>query len=53
MLDEFTIKCPTCHKIVIWQESNFYRPFCSKRCKLIDLSEWADEEKILKSIKYF
>lgn len=23
--------------------SNAYRPFCSERCKLIDLGQWADE----------
>jgi len=36
------IKCPTCHRETEW-ENNFYRPFCSDRCKLIDLGEWADE----------
>lgn len=35
------VKCPTCQKQVIWSEENFYRPFCSERCKLIDLGEWA------------
>ncbi len=39
------VKCPTCHKIVIWQESSLYRPFCSKRCQLIDLGKWAAEKK--------
>ncbi|MGP1956474.1 MAG: DNA gyrase inhibitor YacG [Arsenophonus sp. NC-PE1-MAG3] len=45
MPDKLKVKCPTCHKIVIWQKSNPYRPFCSKRCRLIDLAEWAFEEK--------
>jgi endogenous inhibitor of DNA gyrase (YacG/DUF329 family) len=35
--------CPTCHKELIWSTENPYRPFCSERCKLIDLGEWADE----------
>ena len=26
-----------------------FRPFCSKRCQLIDLGEWADEEKRIPS----
>ena len=37
------VSCPTCAKEVIWQSESTYRPFCSKRCQLIDLGEWADE----------
>ena len=36
------VKCPTCHRDTEW-ENNPYRPFCSDRCKLIDLGEWAEE----------
>lgn len=36
------VKCPRCGKRVPW-ESNPYRPFCSERCKLIDLGMWASE----------
>lgn len=35
------IKCPTCEKSVTWKPEEKYRPFCSERCKLIDLGEWA------------
>ena len=35
------VKCPICHKIIEWENSP-YRPFCSYRCKLIDLGAWAD-----------
>ncbi|MFT4631490.1 MAG: endogenous inhibitor of DNA gyrase (YacG/DUF329 family) [Candidatus Pseudothioglobus sp.] len=35
------VKCPTCQKPVHWVEENIYRPFCSERCQLIDLGEWA------------
>jgi len=38
-----TVKCPTCKKQVIWSEEQKFRPFCSERCKLIDLGEWANE----------
>ena len=38
-----TVKCPTCGKAVVWSEDNPWRPFCSKRCKLIDLGAWASE----------
>ena len=43
------VKCPTCHKEVVWNTDSPYRPFCSKRCKLIDLGEWAAEEKAIPS----
>lgn len=38
------INCPTCHKPNTWNPTNIYRPFCSERCKLIDLGAWAAEE---------
>jgi len=34
------VDCPTCGKKVEWTEKNKYRPFCSERCKLIDLGRW-------------
>ncbi|SQI42503.1 DNA gyrase inhibitor YacG [Leminorella richardii] len=44
-----TVKCPTCGKSLEWSEKSPYRPFCSKRCQLIDLGEWADEGKRIPS----
>ena len=38
-----TVNCPTCQKEVLWHATNSARPFCSDRCKLIDLGEWASE----------
>ena len=38
------VKCPTCQKQVEWSESSTFRPFCSDRCRLIDLGEWASEK---------
>jgi endogenous inhibitor of DNA gyrase (YacG/DUF329 family) len=38
------VTCPTCGKEQVWDSSNRYRPFCSERCKLIDLGKWANEE---------
>ena len=35
--------CPTCKREAEWQD-NPYRPFCSERCKLIDLGKWVSEE---------
>lgn len=39
-----TVKCPTCKTQVKWNEGSVYRPFCSERCRLIDLGEWASEK---------
>ncbi|MCP9758909.1 DNA gyrase inhibitor YacG [Aquitalea sp. S1-19] len=38
-----TVSCPTCGAPVPWTPESRYRPFCSERCKLIDLGQWADE----------
>ena len=38
------VSCPRCNKPVTWSADNAYRPFCSERCKLIDLGQWASEE---------
>lgn len=37
-----TIPCPQCRKSASWQD-NPHRPFCSERCRLVDLGHWADE----------
>lgn len=37
------LKCPTCGKETEW-EGNPFRPFCSDRCKLIDLGRWLSEQ---------
>ncbi|HXG50173.1 MAG TPA: DNA gyrase inhibitor YacG [candidate division Zixibacteria bacterium] len=37
-----TVKCPTCRAETPWQ-NNPYRPFCSERCRLIDLGAWIEE----------
>lgn len=49
MTETTTVNCPTCGKPVIWNETSPFRPFCSKRCQLIDLGEWAAEEKRIPS----
>lgn len=38
------IVCPTCKKKGTWTKENTHRPFCSDRCKLIDLGDWASEK---------
>lgn len=36
------VKCPTCGTHLKWGPQFPYRPFCSKRCRLIDLGAWLD-----------
>ncbi|MBR5998218.1 MAG: DNA gyrase inhibitor YacG [Deltaproteobacteria bacterium] len=36
------IRCPICGRESEW-EGNPSRPFCSERCRLVDLGHWADE----------
>jgi endogenous inhibitor of DNA gyrase (YacG/DUF329 family) len=44
MSKPIVVACPQCAKEVVWSCENSYRPFCSERCKLIDLGQWANEE---------
>ncbi|MDW7534850.1 MAG: DNA gyrase inhibitor YacG [Candidatus Nitrotoga sp.] len=37
------VTCPQCKKEVQWDKSSPHRPFCSERCKMIDLGQWAAE----------
>jgi uncharacterized protein len=37
------MKCPICGKPAEWKE-NPDRPFCSERCRIIDLARWSSEE---------
>jgi hypothetical protein len=38
-----TVKCPYCRKLTSW-EDNPFRPFCSERCRMIDLGAWTGGE---------
>lgn len=40
------IICPTCGKKGDWLAGG-YGPFCSKRCKLVDLGKWFDGEHVI------
>jgi endogenous inhibitor of DNA gyrase (YacG/DUF329 family) len=37
------IFCPVCKKETAWKDNPF-RPFCSERCRILDLGKWAAEE---------
>ncbi|TAK45938.1 MAG: DNA gyrase inhibitor YacG [Betaproteobacteria bacterium] len=38
-----TVLCPRCGAPAVFSTENPWRPFCSERCKLIDLGAWASE----------
>ena len=38
------VPCPRCGKQVAWGPDNPFRPFCSERCKTVDLGAWATEQ---------
>lgn len=40
---QIEVKCPRCKTPTIYSVNNPYRPFCSERCKMVDLGRWADE----------
>jgi uncharacterized protein len=37
------VNCPHCARPVEWTPASVFRPFCSERCRLIDLGEWLAE----------
>jgi endogenous inhibitor of DNA gyrase (YacG/DUF329 family) len=37
------MKCPICNQPTHWKD-NPDRPFCSERCRIIDLGNWASED---------
>ena len=41
------VHCPTCGGDVEWIDAFPFRPFCSERCRLIDLGAWADERHVI------
>ncbi len=51
--ENLAIDCPTCGKVVQYceQGSNPFFPFCSKRCKLLDLGKWlAEDHRIVEAL---
>ncbi len=40
------VKCPGCGKESQWN-GNPFRPFCSERCKIMDIGAWADEAYVI------
>ncbi len=43
-----SVRCPTCGRELEWTGAPF-RPFCSERCRLIDLGAWFSEQRAIAS----
>lgn len=43
------VKCPSCRKPVVWGPASAFKPFCSDRCRLLDLGAWASEKYAIPS----
>jgi endogenous inhibitor of DNA gyrase (YacG/DUF329 family) len=41
------VRCPTCQRELVWSEEFPWRPFCSERCKMVDLGAWFAEERAI------
>ena len=48
-MPSFAKPCPTCKREVLWGPESPYRPFCSDRCRLIDLGAWFSGERAIPS----
>lgn len=46
--ENLIVQCPTCGAKVEWKKENTFRPFCSERCKLIDLGAWFDNSRVIR-----
>ncbi|MFV8835935.1 DNA gyrase inhibitor YacG [Aquisalimonas sp.] len=43
--------CPNCRKLVDWDGDSPWRPFCSERCKSVDLGGWLQESHRIPGIE--
>lgn len=45
--DALIVACPICRKSTTFSPENPYRPFCSERCRIIDLGAWASGDRYI------
>lgn len=41
------LNCPTCQRPIEWSAEFPWRPFCSERCRLVDLGAWLTEKRAI------
>lgn len=42
-----SVACPACGRKTVFEPANRWRPFCSERCKSIDLGAWASDRYVI------
>ena len=50
-MSERFVHCPNCRIRFPWRPDNPHRPFCSERCKLMDLGAWMNEDNRIPGIE--
>ncbi len=43
------MKCPSCKEEISESADKKFRPFCSERCRSLDLSHWLNERNVISS----
>ena len=43
------MKCPNCKEELLKKQDKQFKPFCSKRCRSLDLSNWLNEKNVISS----
>jgi hypothetical protein len=46
-MDAPRVRCPTCQREVAWTADSKWRPFCSERCRMVDLGAWFAGERAI------
>ncbi|NDD74064.1 MAG: DNA gyrase inhibitor YacG [Gammaproteobacteria bacterium] len=41
------MKCPSCSRPIEWNDGFPFRPFCSERCRMVDLGAWLTESHVI------
>ena len=41
------VRCPTCKREVLFTPDSKFRPFCSERCRMVDLGAWFAGERAI------
>ncbi|HSN18378.1 MAG TPA: DNA gyrase inhibitor YacG [Gammaproteobacteria bacterium] len=49
MSEQSAVECPHCGKSVPWTDASKWKPFCSERCRMIDLGDWLSEKNAIAS----
>ncbi len=44
---EAMVPCPMCGRLHPYRTTDPFRPFCSERCRMLDLAAWASDERVI------